>query len=351
MLKIAYIDHSYHKKTRSTEFLLHILQTLGTVDIYWDESWETKIPMDFGPVDSINYDIIVFFQILYSPEILKQRKCRRILLVPMYDSVGDVSPSFWLPYRHYFFLNFSMALHNSVTECGIPSFYLQYFPDPNKFPVVNHLDYSRVFFWERNKDVTLNIVKNWFSECGDCSFHYHHAPDPGNESGLVGLANDGRWTESSWFATSAEYKEVLSSCSVFIAPRKREGIGMAFLEAMAMGLVVVGLPYPTLDEYISHGENGILVDERDRIDIKNVDWRSIGASARKRIEKGFLQYQAKIPELERWLVRLVSGNVSCSWKLVYYNLIRQFPKDALKRMRSLIHIIIKQLKIKSWGSR
>lgn len=341
MLRIAFIDHSYHKKTRSSEFFLNILRVLGTVDIYWDDSWNTQTPLDFRPVDSGNYDILVFWQILYSAEIIKQRQCRRILLVPMYDSVGDVSPSFWLSYRKCYFLNFSMALHSSVSECGIPSFYLQYFPDPSDFRVANTVGDLRVFFWERNKDVTINTVKNWFSACGDCLFHYHHAPDPGNESTFAGLDNDRRWTESSWFATSAEYREVLSSCSAFIAPRKFEGIGMAFLEAMAIGLAVIGLPYPTLNEYVIHNQNGLLVDVDGGIDFAGIDWRALGAAARKTVEDGYQCYKVRIPELEQWIKSIVSGRVHFSRPVVCLALVKLFSRAVLGKTKSIIRLMIR----------
>jgi glycosyltransferase involved in cell wall biosynthesis len=247
-------------------------------------------------------------------------------------------------------LNFSKALHSSVSKCGIPSFYLQYFPDPNDLPIVYADREKRVFFWERNGDVTLDVVKNWFSSCRECVFHYHRAPDPGNKPSSVVPLND-TWTISEWFSSSDEYKKVLRSCAIFVAPRKFEGIGMSFLEAMAMGLVVVGLPYPTLSEYVDNGINGILINIDDRVDLSNIDLRSIGASARKKIEDGYLQYLAKIPKLERWIEQIILGKVRLSRNLIIINQLRQMPKNALGRIKSIIYIIIKTLRMKVRGLR
>ena len=54
--------------------------------------------------------------------------------------------------------------------------------------------------------------------------------------------------------------EVLSSCNIYIAPRELEGIGLSFLEAMAMGKVIIASNNPTMNEYIIHNQNGYLYD-------------------------------------------------------------------------------------------
>ena len=54
------------------------------------------------------------------------------------------------------------------------------------------------------------------------------------------------------------YLRELEKFHVYFAPRKYEGIGMTFLEAMAMGMCVVAENAPTANEYILSGKNGIL---------------------------------------------------------------------------------------------
>ena len=62
------------------------------------------------------------------------------------------------------------------------------------------------------------------------------------------------------FLPRADYLARLASCGVVLAPRRKEGIGMAFLEAMAMGKCVVAHDDATMNEYIVDGESGLLVD-------------------------------------------------------------------------------------------
>lgn len=61
----------------------------------------------------------------------------------------------------------------------------------------------------------------------------------------------------SWHSRES-YLSSLSQYNVFMAPRRHEGLGMTFLEAMAMGMCVVAEDLPTVNEYIQPGYNGIL---------------------------------------------------------------------------------------------
>lgn len=58
--------------------------------------------------------------------------------------------------------------------------------------------------------------------------------------------------------THDEYLSLLNRANIFIAPRKLEGVGITFLEAMARGCCVIAYDHPTMNEYIRHGENGLL---------------------------------------------------------------------------------------------
>jgi hypothetical protein len=60
------------------------------------------------------------------------------------------------------------------------------------------------------------------------------------------------------WGSHAEHLKRIAESQIFIAPRRFEGIGMAFLEAMAMGCVVVAENQATANEYILHGSTGLL---------------------------------------------------------------------------------------------
>jgi glycosyltransferase involved in cell wall biosynthesis len=65
------------------------------------------------------------------------------------------------------------------------------------------------------------------------------------------------WAEKLW-EKREDYLRLLAQFNIYLAPRRHEGIGMAYLEAMAMGMCVVAENQPTANEYILSGENGIL---------------------------------------------------------------------------------------------
>jgi hypothetical protein len=301
-MKIAYIDHAYHQKTNSTRFFYELLESIAPTDLYWDESWQNGQAFDFGPVNEGDYDLVVFFQMLYSPSVLARLRCQKIVLIPMYDSVGDLPLHEWLEYRKYFFVSFSKKVHDDLNKLGISTFYLQYFPDPQRFPTNPGQNLKKVFFWERTADVSLAMVSSWFSQGEGMTFHRHLSPDPGTEIADTDALPSG-WTQSRWFSTRVEYLATVASCGVYVAPRRREGIGMSFLEAMATGKVVVGLPYPTLSEYVAHGINGLLVEPGKVVDCAGVDWHALSAAARKSVEEGHSRYLASLNQLKEVLAR------------------------------------------------
>lgn len=78
---------------------------------------------------------------------------------------------------------------------------------------------------------------------------------PGGENGRVKflaleLIRRYRWVSQ----TRCFFGNAINEKAIFIAPRDYEGIGLSFLEAMAMGKAVVGVNNPTMNEYIADGK-------------------------------------------------------------------------------------------------
>jgi glycosyltransferase involved in cell wall biosynthesis len=65
---------------------------------------------------------------------------------------------------------------------------------------------------------------------------------------------------SRWFDRREEFAAVAAAPAFFFAPRPLEGIGMASLEAMARGQIVVAPDLPATNEYVAHLTSGLLYD-------------------------------------------------------------------------------------------
>jgi glycosyltransferase involved in cell wall biosynthesis len=61
----------------------------------------------------------------------------------------------------------------------------------------------------------------------------------------------------------AELVKLLSQSHVFIMPYSHEGFGMAYLEAMAFALPVVGSSAGAVKEFVKPGQNGFLIEPED----------------------------------------------------------------------------------------
>lgn len=315
-MKIALVDHSYHQKTRSTTFFHSVLSEIGTLEAFWDDTWEGGHNFHLEQLNDQPFDLIVFFQMMYPAEQLAKLNCQRIVLVPMYDSTGTTLAESWVPYRHYLVVCFSRRTFEVANPCGVQTLRVQYFPNPADHQVIDASQSPRVFFWHRGRDLNPPLVEAWFAKHGSMKFHLHFVPDPGHPTGSPIALNE-RWTTSEWFADVSSYEALMGECSIYIAPRRREGIGMSFLEAMARGQVVVGLPDGTLDEYVISGVNGILLREEEEIPV-GVDWSNLARQARLTVEQGYRDYLVQTKELRETLIRYSSDGPRTQRNLISF---------------------------------
>jgi glycosyltransferase involved in cell wall biosynthesis len=57
--------------------------------------------------------------------------------------------------------------------------------------------------------------------------------------------------------------EIMSACDLFVLPSWAEGLGMVYLEAMALGVPVIGCRGQGIEDIVSHGETGFLTQPKD----------------------------------------------------------------------------------------
>jgi len=262
-LKLLWFDHSFHKKTKSTNFLSEILENKFNVSIFWDDYWKGEEPL---PVSEINnYDYVFFFQTLLPFYKLKQIKAK-IIWVPMFDG-NHLSDRYWyclssIPIK---ILSFSEYLHKKCLEFNIESLPLKYYLPPAFSDAIPKTG-RHYFFWYRGS-LRFSEIKSIIDPQMVDSFVYRSAPDPYFKEETFSKEDIEKYKlqiiRDVTFDSREKYLELLKKSNIYIAPRTIEGIGISFLEAMAIGMVVVAYNNGTMNEYIKHDYNGYLFDSKD----------------------------------------------------------------------------------------
>jgi len=89
-MRIAAVDHSFHAKTKSTEFIFDILAECGTVERFYCERWKGGPAVDLRALRRGRYDAIVFIQQMYRRQELRQLgDSRKTVLLATLSLVSD----------------------------------------------------------------------------------------------------------------------------------------------------------------------------------------------------------------------------------------------------------------------
>ncbi len=262
-LNILIVDHICHKMTKSFDFLIKLLSEQFDVDVfYYEKHGVCRIPSD----QIARADWVVFLEFLPWRFRLgvSGKKC---LFVPMYDNEWS---SVWqwrrIAKSRMSILSFSSHVTNHALRYGVePSRLLdvRFAPNPEKYQDMQG-DPRKLLLWERG-DISFDTIKKCFAP-GDLDkililrhpderISYSKISDEDKRNYNVEVREVG-------FLPEDEYKALMSECGLYVAPRLKEGIGMAFLEAMAMGKVVIAHNEGTMNEVIEHGKNGWLLNMR-----------------------------------------------------------------------------------------
>lgn len=266
MTSIAWVDHSFHKKTKSSQFIIDILYKYGTkIDFFWDDSWNGGKSIDLSTLT--DYDCIVLWQNLNKFNGNLRDIHKNITFFPMLDSYGltrggYIAPYFWKKLRGVKIINFSRMLHYICLANNLESRYFQFFLPPKERNIINGL---HGFFWYRRpNEISWNKIKKLIQLYRFDSFHIHFVPDftshicdiPSEED--IKLHNIS--ISTAWFDDKEKLDRIRAEKNIFFAPRLEEGIGLAMLEAFSSGMCIVSPNAPTMNEYIIDNVNGKLYE-------------------------------------------------------------------------------------------
>ncbi|HKU28671.1 MAG TPA: glycosyltransferase [Candidatus Sulfotelmatobacter sp.] len=302
MIRALFVDHAFHRKTRSSDFFIEILRNAFEIEQFF-------LDPD-GPADRAllaaarTSDLVILWQMDFlAPLFLAMGK--PTIVIPMYDGSSGLPDLHWLFAHRARFCNFSLALHQRARLLGGETMLLRYFPPPVPENELPRFDKLSAFFWQRRPDhgVTIDKVAYLLHQTID-RFHLHNAADiAGHFPSTLPKDVPFKFTESWWFKKKAKYEACLASCNIFVAPRAAEGIGLALLEAMARGMVVIAHDAPTHNEYISNGINGVLFDKdrgHEPILLRDKAER-IGRSAWRTVVEGHNAWNASHSAILEWI--------------------------------------------------
>ena len=289
MEEALFIGYNYHLKTRSCDFILEELESNFLLTKIFMEDNLDAAHGKLSKLSNKKYDILIFWQIIPNLDgINKYITFKRGVFFPMYDSVPSRRKiEKWWHIRDFQIISFSYKLHVEFKRLGLSSNYIQYFPKPAK--KISYGNPNSAFFWYRHSSITSKDAELICSKLKLDKIHLHNASDPGHDAKPVKYSKKLVYTTSSWFESREDLYDTLSKSAYFIAPRNKEGIGIAFLEAMAQGKCVVARDNSTMNEYIKHKENGILY--KKHIADSKFDLNKIQRNAYTSITNGYRKWE------------------------------------------------------------
>jgi len=306
-MNVAFLANSFHlSKTKSANFFIDLLQeSFGNVAVIPNKDAWLEIPKK-------TWDLIVVWQHRYPPKELEAFGAKNIVLVPMYDDT-PLDREFWEQYRAFKVFCFSSTIEKRLIAYGLSAWGSQYFPDSTLWPQVDWSHGLRAFFWPRTRKIDWKVVQRLIGDTAFEHIHIHWTPDVhGDVPSPISEAakRSGSIEVSSWFRDAQDYRTALARSNVFFASRVAEGIGMSFLEAMAMGLCVVAPNAPTMNEYIQNGVNGLLYDPENPKPLDFSRAHELGKAARLSVQKGRDAWTASKKEIVSFLSEPAPGYVA-----------------------------------------
>ena len=306
---LLFVDHEFHKKTKSFQFLTSILEKEFAVSTLYVDA---DRPIDWEALKTPHEYVVIGQMDFLAPFFISQGK--KVVVVPMYDGSSGMPLDHWKLARQARYLNFSTFMHAQALSAECESLFVQYFPEPTKNQMPKEFKTLRAFFWQRRPEQWLNIkyVLRLLGSQVD-TLHVHTPSDTGEPFDRSSLRRAKcKVTTSEWFDTAEEFREIIDGCNIFVAPRLAEGIGHAFLEAMARGAIILANDQATHNEYITNWSNGILISEDLQsisFDREGISLMDISANA---IETARLKHQLwkkSIPDILKFIRQTPAGEM------------------------------------------
>ncbi len=255
--RVLLVDDPYHARTKSSTFFRDLVAREYDVESIHVSVGSLTVEEEVNLVSSFDPDIVLAWQSFLQAPSLKKLKLP-YLWVPMFDAARSWTDQGWCEaaLSGAPILAFSDAVARIASRLGLEAVPVRYFPEPQ---VRTAHRSASAFFWYRGS-VQPDEFASVFKEFPARSITIKNDPDPNHS--LVpcekGRLDDRLHSVVEGFLDREDYDALVGTAAVYVAPRKVEGIGLSFLEAMARGCAIVAYDAPTMNEYIVDDRSGIL---------------------------------------------------------------------------------------------
>lgn len=326
-----------------------ILQERYDVEYLYDESWiNRKKVLNYSALNLNDYFAIIIWQMAYflPKDLIAELSKRNTIFSPMENYEDDWSR--WERYKKYKIISFSKFNYIKLKQWGFDVQYLQYFPKPREMLSEAKKKKYTVFFWQRVNTLTWKEVKKLIKYKDIEKVILHKSVDPGHQFVMPGEADIENYNIeiTEWFNNKADLENKIAQADIYIAPRITEGIGLSFLEAMAMGKVVIAVNMPTMNEYIKDKMNGYLfnMNHIHRVDLRNIE--TIRQNCIKSMKRGFEEWSVQKEEIYKIIERKYSPNRKLLFAQIRKETYRKMVLKAKRILKESVPFILVKLRQK-----
>lgn len=300
-MKIAFFGREFHKFSSSANFFIEYISQQFDVDLYYLDGGDDEPTVEFikDRYEAIlcwqNEHVAVHYSI-HHPNVIN---------ISMWDGVASRSDNFFKLISSVKNICFCDALLKRLSGLSpVNSIMFKYYINP-KFDhdcKLNNVADHRVTFWERNPDfLCAQDIVNTF-KCAINKFHFHGL-STADRILLLDKYPDMHFTFTEINNRCNEmYIYELTKSTIFVSPRRSEGIGMSFIEAMSHGLLVLGNNEPTLSEYLN---KNCLFEDIKKINAKSLisNYDSEISMQNIRYKHGFEKYNNDIHNIKNFIAK------------------------------------------------
>lgn len=285
--KLAFIDLIFHKKTKSTYFLRKILKKKFIVHNFWTTKYKSK--------QIKNYPYILFFQFFPSVFTLLKLRKKKIIWVPMYDSLSNFDPNIWKIcsfFPNIKILSFSKEINQFCIQNNLNYLYCRYFlkPKVNKTSVKKKI---KILFWYRGKIKFHEWIKYINLNEVEC-INYYTLVDPFYKKENFTKDDIVKYklniVEGNYKSSKKKFLKLLNNSDVFVSPRTKEGIGMSFIEALSRSKYLIAHDHSTMNDYIKNNKYGYLFKSETN-KIKKINLNKVKKYSKNRYKLSQLFYK------------------------------------------------------------